>query len=84
MGSPYTWTQNDVLVIDSITTLSDAIELHVLQLNNRLGQPLRIQDYGTCQEILHGLFQSLCSPAATCNVVFIAHLRQIEDGSGGS
>ena len=84
MGSPYTWNQNDVLVIDSITTLSDAIELHVLQLNNRLGQPLRIQDYGTCQEILHGLFQSLCSPAATCNVVFVAHLRQIEDGGGGS
>ena len=84
LGNPYTWTQQDVLVIDSITTLSDAIELHVLQINNRIGQPLRIQDYGTCQEILHGLFQTLCSPAATCNVVFIAHLRQLEDGSGGN
>lgn len=84
LGSPYTWGQQDVLVIDSITTLSDAIELHVQHLNSRLGEPLRIQDYGTCQDILHGLFQSLCSPAAPCHVVFIAHLRQLEDGSGGT
>lgn len=84
LGSPYTWGLKDVLVIDSITTLSDAIELHVLHLNNRLGQPMRIQDYGTCQEILHGLFQSLCSPAAGCHVIFMAHLRQLEDGAGGN
>jgi hypothetical protein len=88
-GNIYKWTDKDVLVIDSLTMLCEAIEQQVLYLNQRLvgkdGAPgrLQIQDYLTAQEILHGMFQMLCSPAVPCHVVVIAHLRQLEEASSG-
>jgi AAA domain-containing protein len=84
LGPIVKWTSQDVLVIDSLTTVSKAALNFVLQMNVRLGQRPWQSDYGDAQAMVDSLLQMLYDESVKCNVVIIAHIAYIEDTKGGS
>jgi hypothetical protein len=81
-GSIYTWTDKDVLVLDSLTFFSKAAELHAQSLSNRAGQPLQFQEYGAAQGIIEGILAMLYSDEVKCHVVVTGHLKATATDSG--
>jgi hypothetical protein len=79
MGSFRTWSDNDVLVIDSMTFMSDAAFSEVLGLNSRLSSRPQIQDYGAAMENIQAVFELLYSDHCKCHVIFTSHLQFGDD-----
>lgn len=77
LGSILTWTPQDILVIDSLTTLSSAAMNFILGLNGRLGQPPFQADWGDAQRLVEGLLNMLYDEHVQCNVIVIAHVTYI-------
>lgn len=84
LGPISSWGPDTVFAIDSLTFLSRAAELHVASINNRLGEPLRIQDYGAAQDLIEGVVAMLYSPTIRCHVVVTAHLQRLSDETGAN
>lgn len=84
LGHVETWTQQDVLVIDSLTRLSKGAFNWVLALNARLGKRPEQSDYGTAQGMIDGVMEMLVDDSIPCNVIVISHIRFIEEDSGPS
>lgn len=76
-GPLETWTNNDVLVIDSLTMLSTAAMNLVLMMNNRLGGRVEQSDWYVGQQMIEGLCQMLYDEAVKCNVVVTSHITFI-------
>ena len=77
------WTPQDVLVIDSLTMLSNAAFNFVLSLNSRLGQQPQQSDWYGAQQLIEGLMQMLYDDGVNCNVIVISHITFIgEEGTG--
>lgn len=82
----YTWTDKDVLAIDTLTTLgTSAVNFH-LSLNSALGN-IRTQnewrrDIGAAQGYLDTLLQLVTGAQVQCNVILITHITYAkEDGT---
>ncbi len=82
LGSITTWGSQDVLVIDSLTMLSNAALAFVLAMNGRLGQHPQLQDWGAGQTLIESLIQMLYDENVKCNVVVNCHVSYIgEEGN---
>ncbi len=77
-GPITSWTPKDVLVFDSLTTLSRAALRFVLQMNGRLGQKPWESDWGEGQDLIRSLFEMVTDPSVKCNVVFVCHYKYVD------
>lgn len=82
LGPITTWTSQDVLVIDSLTTLSDAALDFILSMNGRLGQRPQLQDWGAGQDLVENLVEMLYDEAVKCNVIVNCHITYIGEEGG--
>lgn len=81
-GPISSWTPQDVLVIDSLSTLSTAAVNFVLAMNARLGQKPHLSDWGDAQDMIEKLMQMLYDDGVKCNVIVNTHVVYIgEEGS---
>jgi hypothetical protein len=82
LGNIDTWTEKDVLVIDSLTRLSQAAFNFQLKLGGRLmGRPEQ-GDYGLAQRAITRFLELLYSDSVKCNVILICHITFIETEAG--
>lgn len=77
LGNVSEWGADDVLVIDSLTFLSNAVMRWHLFNVGRIGQPYQ-QDWLVAQRKVTSLLELLYSESMKCNVVVNAHIRFIE------
>lgn len=73
-GPISTWTNKEVLVIDSLTMLANAAMNFALSMNNRLGQAPHQSDWYVGQQLLESLLQMLYDEGIKCNVILVAHV----------
>lgn len=81
LGSPYSWGEKDVLVIDSLTMFGVACLRYSLAMAGRSGKQPQMQDWGEAIRIQESLVEQLYSDAVKCNVVVNAHLTFADDTS---
>lgn len=88
LGNIDKWGIQDVLVLDSFTTISRLAYYYNQAMNNRLGAPeegnFHMKDVGGAQSQLRRLLEAVYSPAINCNVVLICHVNRIDDSAGYS
>lgn len=77
LGKLDTWGTNDILVLDSLTFAGRACVRFVLNLNGRIADLPRWDDYYTAQGLLEKLMATLYSDSVRCNVIVISHIREI-------
>lgn len=82
LGGIASWTDQDVLVIDSLTMLSTAALNFVLSLNARLGQQPHQSDWYQGQQLIESLLQMLYDESVRCNVIVISHIAYIGEENG--
>lgn len=87
LGPITSWDSSCVLVIDSLTFMSDRCLDWVCAINGRLGQHPQIQDYGVANDRIEKVFEILYSPAVKCNVIVLTHIAYLggnglDDGRG--
>lgn len=76
-GPVDSWGENDVLVVDSLTFLSNAALRWVLFQAGRVGQPYQ-SDWLVAQNKVRSLLEMCYSTGVKCNVVITAHIRYID------
>lgn len=76
-GPLTTWTDKDVLVIDSLTFLSTAALNFVMAMNARLGGQVQQGDWYSGQQLIESLLQMLYDDGIKCNVIIIAHVTYL-------
>ena len=81
-GSVTTWDTNTVLVIDSLTMLSDAALSYILAMNSRLGQHPHQSDWGLAQNLVENLLRMLYDESVKCNVIVNCHIKPMGDENG--
>lgn len=82
LGSITTWGTQDILVIDSLTMLSNAAMNFVLSLNARLGQTPHQSDWYAAQQLIESLLQMLYDENVKCNVILISHIAYFGEDNG--
>jgi hypothetical protein len=87
LGSVRDWGEDTVLVIDSLTFLSQAIIKNTLQFNGRkLTDQLQQQDWGTANRDLANLINFLTNDeegeGLKCNLIVMSHIQFVEDATG--
>lgn len=65
----------DVLVVDTLTTMSDAAFNEALQLAGRLNQRPQLQDYGWLADSITLFIEMITSPNFACNVIVNTHIK---------
>lgn len=85
LGPISSWGPQDILVIDSLSMLSNAALQFVLGMNGRLGQRPQLQDWGAGQDLIESLVQMLYDESVKCNVIITSHITFIgpEDNQVG-
>lgn len=82
LGPVITWGPQDVLVIDSLTSISKAAMNYVLLMNGRLGQQPYQSDWGVAQQLVEPFLQMLYDEHIKCNVIVICHITYIGEDNG--
>ena len=72
LGSPSTWGKDTVVVIDSLTNVSNAAFRYVNAMNPAGREPQAF--YHAAQQLIMNLLQLLCSKDFDVNVLVLAHL----------
>lgn len=83
-GPITTWTERDVLVVDTLSSASRAAMSFVLAMNNRLGQKPWQSDYGDAQEYVRSLLATFNDESVGCNIVVNSHITFVEPENGGA
>lgn len=87
LGPLETWTENDVLVIDTVSSLARGALTFHLAINGFLGK-VRTQnearrDVGAAQQYVRVLMQTLAAANIRCHVICNTHITYVrKDGSG--
>lgn len=81
-GAVSSWTSREVLVLDSLTTISNAAMAFVLAMNSRLGQKPYQSDWYDAQMMVEELLRMLFDEGIKCNVVIPAHIAYIGEENG--
>ena len=81
-GPISSWTPNDILVIDSLTFLSNAALNFTLAMNARLGQHPHQSDWYGGQQLVESLLQMLYDEGIKCNVIVISHIAYFGEDNG--
>jgi len=89
LGNVREWGTDTVLVVDSLTFLSQAIMKNTLQFNgSKLTDQMQIQDWGTANRDLANLLNFLTNDeegaGLKCNLIITSHIQYIEDSVGKS
>lgn len=82
LGSITTWDNNCVVVLDSLTMLSDAALSYILAMNGRLGQHPHQADWGLAQALVENLLRMLYDESVKCNVIINCHIKPMGDDNG--
>lgn len=70
-------TSKDILVLDTLTTFSDAAFNEGLALGGRLNQRPQLQDYGWMAESVKLFLEMITSPMLRCHVIVNTHIRYL-------
>ena len=68
---------NDVLVLDTLTTFSEAAFNEALVLGGRLNQRPQLQDYGWLADSVKLFLEMITSPEMNCHVIVNTHIRYL-------
>lgn len=86
LGSVTKWTTDDVLVLDSFSTLAKCAYYFSQQMNGRLGARDQGYDYqrdiGEAQSQLTRLLELLYDSSIGCNVIVISHITWVDESRG--
>ena len=74
LGSIFSWTSRDVLVIDTLTMVSQFAMNYVLSLNGRLGDLPYQSDWNEAQRLIQALITTLYDKQIKCHVVMNCHI----------
>ena len=80
LGKPSEWGTNCILVVDSLTFLSDAAFTWAKGLNPTAKDPR--QWYGAAQEAIESVLALLTSPNFKANVIVISHIKYVDNPDG--
>lgn len=69
------FTSQDILIIDTLTTFSDAAFNEALKLGGRLNQRPQLQDYGWMADSVKLFIEMITSPDLKCHVIVNSHIR---------
>lgn len=81
-SNKYTSLQ-DIIVIDSLTFLSDAALEHVQGGAGHLGKNPEIQEWGMAMQLIEDILQLLFSTDVQCNVIINSHIKYLQDEGTG-
>lgn len=76
------WGSDTILVVDSLTLMSQAALQQVLALNGRLGGTAELQDWGKAQDAIENVLSLLTGNQTKCNVIVMSHVAFIDDANG--
>lgn len=83
LGGIHTWTPQDVLVIDTLTTISHLAYYHVRKIGGRESASeegkLWQRDIGSSQHTIRKLMEMLHGVDVPCNVVVNCHINRTKD-----
>jgi len=82
LGPVSSWGERDILVIDSLTFLSNAAMKFTLALNGRLHEKPHQSDWGIAQGLVEGLLEMLYSTDIKCHVIVLCHITFIGEENG--
>jgi hypothetical protein len=82
LGPVSAWTPQDILVIDSLTLLSNSAMNFCLSMNARLGQQPHQSDWYQAQQLLESMIQMLYDDGVKCNVIINCHVTYIGEENG--
>jgi hypothetical protein len=74
LGPITSWTDKDILVIDSATMQGRAAMRFILSMNGRLMQQPFLSDWNLAGELVLNMLGMLYSPEVKCNVIVLSHL----------
>lgn len=74
LGAVSTWGKDTILVIDTLSHLSNAAMQYVLALNNRSGEHPYQSDWGQAMDMIEGVLKMLYSDEIKCHVIVNAHI----------
>lgn len=74
------FTPNDVLVLDTLTTFSEAAFNEALMLVGRLNARPQLQDFGWLADSVKLFIEMITSPALNCHVIVNTHVRYLAVG----
>lgn len=77
------FTSDDVLVLDTLTSFSDAAFNEALALAGRLNQRPQLQDYGWLADSVKLFLEMITDPDLKCHVIVLTHIRYLS-GEGDS
>ena len=77
LGSVESWTDKDVLVIDSLNLAGRAAVRCIQQMNGKLAVPPGWDDYYAAQRLVENLCAKLYSISIRCNVICNTHIREV-------
>lgn len=83
LGKLTTWGEKDVLVVDSMSFMSDAAMRHVLSANGRVMGPPQLQDWGEAIRMVEDTLGLLYSDAVKCHVIITSHITFVGGGDDG-
>jgi hypothetical protein len=69
------FTPADVIVLDTLTTFSDAAFNEACSLGGRLNQRPQLQDYGWMADSVKLFIELLTDPSLNCHVIVNTHIR---------
>lgn len=75
------FTSNDILILDTLTTFSDAGFNEACALGGRLNQRPQLQDYGWMADSVKLFLDMITSPDLKCHVIVNTHVRYL-NGEG--
>jgi hypothetical protein len=86
LGAVSTWTNQEVLVLDSFSTLAKCAYYFSQMMNGRLGARDMGYDYqrdvGEAQSQLTRLLELLYDSSISCNVIIISHITWVDESQG--
>lgn len=74
---------DDIIVIDSLTFMSDAALEHVQAGAGHIGKQPEIQEWGMAMNLIEDVLSILYSSDIACNVIINSHIKYIQDEGTG-
>ena len=77
LGPVSSWGKDTILVIDSLSHMSNAALVYVLALNRRSGEHPWQSDWGQAMDMVESVLKILYSDAIKCHVIVNAHITYV-------
>lgn len=76
------WTDQDILVIDSLSIMGDRALQMAQFMEGKLDKRPELQHWGAAQNAVEGILELLYSTSTNCNVIVCTHINYIEGEEG--